>query len=421
VRGPGAHASWLARDGYVQHEPRTTRERLGGAPRLPYGENMRRSIAWLVAVGSCVSACQGALDLGRYSFEPLGGGAGGTAGSSGGGVSGDGGTSNGGSSNGGSGGVAGNAPGGGAGGSGGVPPEPEQAVAVFDHYRFARNAVTFAVGAEAGLLLNDPGALTAVAGVVTTERGGNVNVAADGGFTYTPAVEAWGDDFFEYTLAESQSQARVRLTLTPGTVPLDDVVGNTDNGFVILGAGVNTALGGVVAGGGDVNGDGRADLLVSVSGGDVAYVAFGKSDAAPIATLDLAPMSSSPAGFAIVPSDAYPQAGYSLANAGDVNGDGLDDILVGTASFNINGSAYVVFGKTTTETVDLAALDAGAGGGFAIVGAATGDAVGLSVSGAGDVNGDGLADVIVGATGTETGRPTWCSARPRPSRSRSAC
>lgn len=362
---------------------------------------MRRSVPLLVAVGSCVSACQGSLDLGRYSFEPAGGGAGGGVGSAG--VSGEGGSSNAGASSagtGGAGGASGGSPGGGA---GGTPTEPEQAVAVFDHYRFARDAATYTVGAEAGLLLNDPGALTAVPGVVTTERGGSVNVAADGGFAYTPAAEAWGDDFFDYTLAESQSQARVRLTLTPGTVPLGDVAGNADNGFVILGAGMNAALGGVVAGGGDVNGDGRADLLVSVSGGDVAYVVFGKSDAAPVATLDLAPMSSSPAGFVIVPSGAYPQAGYSLAGAGDVNGDGLDDILVGTASFNIAGSAYVVFGKTTTETVDLAALDAGSGGGFAIVGAAVGDAVGLSVSGAGDVNGDGLADVLVGATGTENG------------------
>jgi hypothetical protein len=376
------------------------RDGLDAAAHLPYAGSMRPSIPWLVAVGSCVSACQGALDLERYSFEPLAAGAGGSAGSGSGGLPGGGG--NAGASNaGGASGTGGSAPGGGAGGSG-VPPEPEQAVAVFDHYRFARDAVTFSVGFEAGLLRNDPGALTAVAGVVTTERGGNVDVAADGGFIYTPAVEAWGDDFFEYTLAESQSSARVRLTLTPGTVPLGDVAGNTDNGFVILGESANAELGGVVAGGGDVNGDGSADLLVSVNGGGNAYVVFGKGEPAPIPTLDLA-LGASAAGFAIVPSASFPQAGYSLANAGDVNGDGLDDILVGTASFNTNGSAYVVFGKTTTETVDLGALDAGSGGGFAIVGAATGDAVGLSVSGAGDVNGDGRADLIVGASGTDDG------------------
>jgi hypothetical protein len=359
---------------------------------------MRSSIPLLVAVGSCACACQGALGLDRYSFEPLAAGAGGAAGSSAGA---SGGPSNAGASDGGASGAAGNPAAGG--GGGGEPPAPEQAVAVFDHYRFARNAVTYSVGAEAGLLRNDPGALTAVAGVATSERGGNIDVAADGGFTYTPAVGVWGDDFFEYTLAQSQSRARVRLTLTPGSVPLADVAGDSDNGFVILGAAADAGLGAVVAGGGDVNGDGSADLLVSASGSGTAYVVFGKSGAAPIATLDLAPMSASPAGFAIVPSSTYPQAGHSLANAGDVNGDGLDDILVGTASFNINGSAYVVFGKATTATVDLAALDAGTGGGFAIVGAEVGDAAGLSVSGAGDVNGDGLADLVVGASGTDNG------------------
>src|SRR5690606_32864154 len=91
------------------------------------------------------------------------------------------------------------------------------------------------------------------------------------------------------------------------------------------------------------------------------------------------------------------------ANAGDVNGDGLDDIVVGTSAFNLNGVAYVVFGKTTQEAVELEALEAGQGGGFAIFGSDVGDAAGVSVSGAGDVNGDGLADVLVGAPGTDRG------------------
>jgi hypothetical protein len=309
------------------------------------------------------------------------------------GSGGSGGTSNAGGDAGG--GVAGNPS---RGGSGGAPPTPVEAVAVFDHYRFARTALTFTVGAEAGLLRNDAGALTAEAGTMTTERGGNVDVTAEGAFTYTPAIDEFGDDFFEYTLVESQSRARVRLTLSPGTVTLADVAGTTSNGFVILGGAVGAALGGVAAGGGDINGDGRADLLVGMSGGGTAYALFGKSDAAPLSTTALGA-----GGFAIEASPTYPGAGYSFANAGDVNGDGLDDLLVGTASFNLDGAAYVVFGKATAETVLLADLDGALGGGFAIRGANIGDAVGLSVSGAGDVNGDGLADVIVGASGAGAG------------------
>ncbi len=358
---------------------------------------MRYSVATLMAVGLCTPACQGSLDLDRFSFEPVApgaGGAGGTDGEGSGGSAVPGGTSG---VGGGAGeGAAGNPAG--AGGSGAAPPEPAEAVAVFDHYRFARDAVTFTVGAEAGLLDNDPSAVTVQAGAVTTERGGNVDVASDGGFTYTPAIGEWGDDFFEYTLVESQSSARVRLTLSPGTVVLSDVAGAADNGFVILGGLMAAALGGVTAGGGDINGDGLADLLVGMSGGGTAYAVFGKADAAPLSTVAVGPT-----GFAIEASATYPGAGYSLSNAGDVNGDGLDDVIVGTASFNIDGSAYVVFGTATTATVQLADLDDSLGGGFAIRGANIGDAVGLSVSGAGDVNGDGLADVIVGASGAGVG------------------
>src|SRR2546423_945246 len=72
------------------------------------------------------------------------------------------------------------------------------------------------------------------------------------------------------------------------------------------------------------------------------------------------------------------------------------------------GSAYVVFGKTTTAAVDLAALGSQ---GYRIDGAASGDAAGGSVAGAGDVNGDGTADVVVGAGSADNnGRSTSGSA-----------
>ena len=89
--------------------------------------------------------------------------------------------------------------------------------------------------------------------------------------------------------------------------------------------------------------------------------------------------------------------GFAVAVAGDVNGDGRADVLVGAPSADNNGrtdsgSAYVVFGKASTAPVDLAALGQA---GFRIDGAAAGDAA--DVAGAGDVNGDGRPDVLVGA------------------------
>jgi flagellin-like hook-associated protein FlgL len=87
-----------------------------------------------------------------------------------------------------------------------------------------------------------------------------------------------------------------------------------------------------------------------------------------------------------------------------VNGDGLDDLIVGAYQADPNGNSsagesYVVFGKSDGTAIELSDVTAG-NGGFVINGSDTSDNSGFSVSGAGDVNGDGLADVIVGATKT---------------------
>jgi hypothetical protein len=66
----------------------------------------------------------------------------------------------------------------------------------------------------------------------------------------------------------------------------------------------------------------------------------------------------------------------------------------------ISGRAYVVYGKTDTGSIDLFQVVTGKGG-FAFSGEASGDQAGVSVAGAGDVNGDGFADVIIGAFGSD--------------------
>jgi hypothetical protein len=94
------------------------------------------------------------------------------------------------------------------------------------------------------------------------------------------------------------------------------------------------------------------------------------------------------------------QSGWAVASAGDVNGDGLSDVVVGAPTATPDdkrvkaGSAFVVFGRPGGAKLDLADLKTD---GFQIDGARAGDRAGTAVAGAGDVNGDGLADLIVGA------------------------
>ena len=93
--------------------------------------------------------------------------------------------------------------------------------------------------------------------------------------------------------------------------------------------------------------------------------------------------------------DGDDDAGMSVSAAGDVNDDGMDDVIVGAPAGG-PGRAYVVFGKGGTQAVQLSDV-AGGMGGFVLEGESAGDQAGRAVSGAGDINGDGLADVIVGA------------------------
>ena len=190
-----------------------------------------------------------------------------------------------------------------------------------------------------------------------------------------------------------------------GTSAVD--LGNLGSGgFRIDGIDAGDYAGRAVSGAGDVNGDGLADLIVGAFGANPngdgrageSYVVFGKTGTS---VVDLGNLGSG--GFRIDGIDASDNAGRAVSGAGDVNGDGLADLIVGAYFADPNGDSgagesYVVFGKTNTSTVDLGNLGSG---GFRINGIDAGDRSGVAVSGAGDVNGDGLADLIVGASGTD--------------------
>jgi len=106
-------------------------------------------------------------------------------------------------------------------------------------------------------------------------------------------------------------------------------------------------------------------------------------------------------GFAISGGSHGDKNGYNVAHAGDLNGDGLADLIVSPPlsdpSEDTHGwGAYVVFGKASTKSIDLSAIAAGISDGFAISDKSPGETNGYNVVNADDVNRGGLADLIVG-------------------------
>ncbi len=185
---------------------------------------------------------------------------------------------------------------------------------------------------------------------------------------------------------------------------------NGSNGFQINGEAAGDFSGRSVASAGDINGDGFADIIIGAYGAytngvhaGASYVVFGKSSAFG-AALELSSLTGSN-GFQINGEAPYDYAGFSVSSAGDINGDGFADFLVGAYNADPNGSSsgatYLVFGKSSAfgATFELSSLNGS--NGFQINGEAAFDYSGHSVAAAGDVNGDGFADLIIGAHGAD--------------------
>jgi len=216
-----------------------------------------------------------------------------------------------------------------------------------------------------------------------------------------------------------------------GTDPASSIVSTLNleslapnQGFTILGSN-NERAGFSVNRLGDVNDDGNTDMIIGApyadNGAGAAYVVFGRGTGNLFpAQLKLSDLNGSD-GFKISGAPPGAALGHAVSSSGDMNGDGIADILVGAPlngdpqTWLYRGSVYVIFGHNTNPpnvtfpaVIDVVALDGTASSGFRIDGEAAGDNFGFSVAPAGNINNDsnlgGLApyeDIIVGATGAD--------------------
>ncbi|MCI0347551.1 MAG: integrin alpha, partial [Chloroflexi bacterium] len=162
----------------------------------------------------------------------------------------------------------------------------------------------------------------------------------------------------------------------------------------------NARLGFSVAGAGDVDGDGYGDVIVGAPYFDAGQINEGAAFLFLGSASGIADGSPATAAAQLESDLAFANLGESVAGAGDVNGDGFDDVIVGDPNYG-NGAAFVFHGsasgvadgnpataatRITADPTEMPTCPAGGNAGF-----------GVSVAGAGDVNGDGFDDVIVGA------------------------
>ncbi len=253
------------------------------------------------------------------------------------------------------------------------------------------------------------------------------------GWSVAPAGDFNGDGFDDIIVGSPQSNyygndsgvAIVLFSDASGTFPSLNQVESHNRGILIIGAAEGDNAGFAVAGGVDINGDGLSDVVVGAPYADVngkesgaTYVVFGKADNADAVLLADLASNNSNQGYAIYGAYSRDLTGGTLV-VGDVNGDGLGDVVIGetiarslVTTLVYEGSsfleepypdpnmAYVVYGKKDGKALNLAevAEDDNTSGYVVYRSSLTyldDWQFGAQVLPTGDFNSDGLTDFIV--------------------------
>jgi hypothetical protein len=215
------------------------------------------------------------------------------------------------------------------------------------------------------------------------------------GFSVSDAGDVNGDGYGDVIVGAPYNDARANdagsTYIFYGGTNMNDTYDVTFNGEII-----NDNLGYSVSSAGDVNGDGFSDVIVGIPFNDAEVLDGGKT-----LTYFGSPNMDNIAefiSFVFYPGDNF---GFSVSSAGDFNGDGYSDLLVGAWQNDENGTSagrvYIysnsLFGNDLPDLI--------------LIGTTDREGFGVSVSSAGDVNGDGYEDIIVGAYKNENQNGTW--------------